>query len=111
MNGPQVLVVGYSGANNTGAEALLRSDIEDLRAVLGKDVHITIPALNPANLRRYVREGPDLEIVPLPSIFFRTIRSSSTRRTSSCSWKGARTWTPGPPRSCGTSSGPPTAPR
>jgi len=74
MTGPRVLVVGYSGANNTGAEALLRSDIEDLRAVLGKDLHITIPALNPANLRRYVREGPELEIVPLPSIFFRTIR-------------------------------------
>jgi polysaccharide pyruvyl transferase WcaK-like protein len=75
MNGPRVLVVGYSGANNTGAEALLRSDIEDLRAVLGRDLHITIPALNPANLRRYVHEGPDLEIVPLPSIFFRTIRN------------------------------------
>ena len=74
MTGPRVLVVGYSGANNTGAEALLRSDIDDLRAVLGNDLHITIPALNPANLRRYTREGPDLEIVPLPSIFFRTIR-------------------------------------
>jgi polysaccharide pyruvyl transferase WcaK-like protein len=74
VNGRRVLVVGYSGANNTGAEALLRSDIEDLRAVLGKDLHITIPALNPANLRRYVREGPDLEIVLLPPIFFRTIR-------------------------------------
>lgn len=74
MNGRRILLVGYSGANNTGAEALLRSDIEDLRAVLGKDLHITIPALNPANLRRYVREGPDLEIVLLPPIFFRTIR-------------------------------------
>ena len=74
MNGPRVLVVGYSGANNTGAEALLRADIEDLRVVLGEDVRITIPALNPANVRRYVREGPDLEIVPLPTIFFRTIR-------------------------------------
>ena len=74
MDTPRILVVGYSGANNTGAEALLRADIEDLRAVLGKDLHITIPALNPANLRRYIREGPDLEIVPLPSIFFGTIR-------------------------------------
>jgi hypothetical protein len=65
---------GYSGANNTGAEALLRADIEDLRAVLGKDLRITIPALNPANLRRYIPGGPDLEIVPLPSSFFGTIR-------------------------------------
>lgn len=74
MDGPRILVVGYSGANNTGAEALLRADIEDLRAVLGKDLRITIPALNPANLRRYIPQGPDLEIVPLPSIFFGTIR-------------------------------------
>jgi polysaccharide pyruvyl transferase WcaK-like protein len=74
MDGPRILVVGYSGANNTGAEALLRADIEDVRAVLGKDLRITIPALNPANLRRYIPEGPDLEIVPLPSIFFGTIR-------------------------------------
>lgn len=74
MDGPRILVVGYSGANNTGAEALLRADIEDLRAVLGKDLRITIPALNPANVRRYIPEGPDLEIVPLPSIFFGTIR-------------------------------------
>ena len=74
MDGPRILVVGYSGANNTGAEALLRADIEDLRAVLGKDLRITIPALNPANLRRYIPGGPDLEIVPLPSSFFGTIR-------------------------------------
>jgi polysaccharide pyruvyl transferase WcaK-like protein len=74
MDGPRILVVGYSGANNTGAEALLRADIEDLRAVLGKDLRITIPALNPANLRRYIREGPDIEIVALPTIFFGTIR-------------------------------------
>ena len=74
MDGPRILVVGYSGANNTGAEALLRADIEDFRAILGKDLRITIPALNPANLRRYIREGPDIEIVPLPTIFFGTIR-------------------------------------
>jgi polysaccharide pyruvyl transferase WcaK-like protein len=71
---PRILLVGYSGANNTGAEALLRADIEDIRAILGTHLHITIPALNPANLRRYIAEGPDLEIVPLPTIFFGTIR-------------------------------------
>jgi polysaccharide pyruvyl transferase WcaK-like protein len=74
MDGPRILVVGYSGANNTGAEALLRADIDDLRAILGRNLRITIPALNPANLRRYIREGPDLQIVPLPTIFFGTIR-------------------------------------
>ena len=48
----RVLMVGYNGANNTGAEALLASDIEDVRAVLGPEAHITVPSLNPANLRR-----------------------------------------------------------
>jgi polysaccharide pyruvyl transferase WcaK-like protein len=66
---PQVLLVGYNGANNTGAEALLLSDIADVRAVLGDDALITIPSLNPANLRRYVKEGPNLQIVPIPTIY------------------------------------------
>jgi polysaccharide pyruvyl transferase WcaK-like protein len=74
MDGPRVLAVGYSGANNTGAEALLRADLEDLRAVLGGRAHITVPSLNPANLRRYLREAPDLTIAPIPTIFFGAIR-------------------------------------
>lgn len=74
MDTPRILIVGYNGANNTGAEALLRADIEDLREVLGGRLHITIPSLNPSNLRRYVREGPDLTIAPLPTIFVRTVR-------------------------------------
>ena len=69
-SGPRVLLVGYSGANNTGAEALLLADIEDMRAVFGPDVRITIPTINPANLRRYVQEGPDLRIASMPTIFF-----------------------------------------
>ena len=43
--GTKVLLVGYSGANNTGAEALLLADIEDMRAVFGPEVRITIPRL------------------------------------------------------------------
>ena len=34
MTPPKVLLIGYSGANHTGAEALLQADIEDLRVVL-----------------------------------------------------------------------------
>ena len=74
MDTPRILLVGYNGANNTGAEALLRADIDDVRAVLGRHVHITIPSLNPSNLRRYVREGPELEIVRIPTVFFRAMR-------------------------------------
>ena len=70
----RVLLVGYNGANNTGAEALLLADIEDVRAVLGPQAVITIPSLNPSNLRLYVKETPNLRIVPLPTVFFSTLR-------------------------------------
>ena len=40
-SGPRVLMLGYSGANNTGAEALLLADIEDVQAVLGPQAVIT----------------------------------------------------------------------
>jgi len=43
---PRVLIVGYNGANNTGAEALLQADIEDVRSVLGPQATITVPTLN-----------------------------------------------------------------
>ncbi len=70
----RVLMVGYNGANNTGAEALLASDIEDVRAVLGAEAHITVPTLNAENLRRYVTEGPALRIAPIPTLFFGAVR-------------------------------------
>ena len=72
--GPRVLMVGYNGANNTGAEALLQADIDDVRAVLGPDARITVPTLNEANLRRYLKESPTLAIAPMPTLFFGTIR-------------------------------------
>ncbi|MGD2049297.1 MAG: polysaccharide pyruvyl transferase family protein [Chloroflexota bacterium] len=74
MSQTKVLLVGYNGANNTGAEALLLADIEDVRAVLGPQAVITIPCINPPNLRRYIKEAPNLRIAPLPTIFFSTLR-------------------------------------
>ena len=60
MTPPKVLLIGYNGANNTGAEALLQADIEDLRAVFGEDAVLTVPAVkDAANLRRYLHEGPE----------------------------------------------------
>jgi polysaccharide pyruvyl transferase WcaK-like protein len=70
----KVLLVGYNGANNTGSEARLVAIIEDLRAVLGPEVQITVPTLNEENLRRYLDEDEYLHIVPIPSIFFFAIR-------------------------------------
>jgi polysaccharide pyruvyl transferase WcaK-like protein len=70
----RVLLLGYNGANNTGAEALLLADIEDVRAVLGPQAVITIPTINPPNLRRYIKEAPNLRIAPMPTIFFPALR-------------------------------------
>ncbi len=67
---PRVLVVGYNGANNTGAEALLLADLADLRAVLGPDVRMTVPSLSIANLRRYLSESATVRIVRMPTLFF-----------------------------------------
>ena len=57
MSQTQVLLVGYNGANNTGAEALLLSDIEDVRAVLGVDVQ------GEAGRRRRCRLGNQRHVV------------------------------------------------
>lgn len=69
----KILLMGYNGANNTGAEALLMADIEDIRTIFPEAV-ITVPTINEANLRRYITEGPKLRIVHLPTIFFFTLR-------------------------------------
>jgi polysaccharide pyruvyl transferase WcaK-like protein len=74
MSAPTALLVGYNGANNTGAEALLQADIADLRAVLGPDARLTVPTLNAANLRRYLQPGPTLRIAPIPTVFFAPVR-------------------------------------
>src|SRR5512136_2439337 len=59
---PRILLVGYNGANNTGAEAKLLVCIDEIRSVLGPDVQIIVPSLNEANLRRYLAESPTLKI-------------------------------------------------
>ncbi|HET6813029.1 MAG TPA: hypothetical protein VFJ69_03335, partial [Actinomycetota bacterium] len=110
MGPPTVLLVGYNGANNTGAEALLQADLADLRAVLGPHARLTVPTLNAANLRRYLHETPTLRIAPIPSVFPGAVRRLVREHDLVVLVEGAPTWTPGPPRCCGTSCGPPTAP-
>jgi polysaccharide pyruvyl transferase WcaK-like protein len=73
QSAPRVLMLGYNGANNTGAEALLLSDIHDVQTVLGPEAVITIPSINPPNLRRYIKETPNLRITHLPTIYFSTL--------------------------------------
>lgn len=70
----KVLLLGYNGANNTGSEARLLTIINEVRDILGQNVNITVPTLNEAKLRRYVREDSRLSIAPISSIFFFDIR-------------------------------------
>jgi polysaccharide pyruvyl transferase WcaK-like protein len=72
---PKILLVGYNGANNTGAEAKLLVCIDEIRSVLGSSAQITVPSLNEANLRRYLTESPTLKIERVrPSLFFLDVR-------------------------------------
>ncbi len=72
---PKVLLVGYNGANNTGAEAKLLAVINEVRSVIGPDAVLTVPTLNENNLRRYLSEGPTLKIKSVrPAFFFLDIR-------------------------------------
>lgn len=70
----KVLLVGYNGANNTGSEARLLAIIAEVRSVLGPEAVITVPTLNEANLRRYIKEDERLRIAPIPSIYFFALR-------------------------------------
>ena len=70
---PKVLLFGYNGANNTGAEAKLLATIEDMRAIL-PDAILTVPSLDVKRLRRYLQETPQLRIVKIPTTYKRTVR-------------------------------------
>lgn len=71
---PKLLLMGYNGANNTGSEARLLAIIDDVRSVLGQEAIITVPSLNPQNLKRYLHEAPNQRIAPVPTIYFFAIR-------------------------------------
>ena len=70
----RVLLAGLNGVNNTGAEARVLAIIDDVRAVLGPDATITVPSLDVAATRRYIREDAHLHVVPVPSVYFAALR-------------------------------------
>lgn len=76
MNGaPRVLLVGYNGANNAGAEARVVAAIRDVRAVLGPQAPITVPTLNVENTQRYLLGAPGVRLVEIPPMYFLAMRS------------------------------------
>lgn len=70
----RVLLVGYNGANNTGADALLLADIADFKQVFGPTVRLTVPTLDEASLRRRLDDDPAVRIVPISPLFIRPVR-------------------------------------
>lgn len=63
------LLVGYGGANNTGAEARTDEAIKQMRQVVGDDLHITVTSLDRRRSLRYTGEDDCVKIVQVPSVF------------------------------------------
>jgi len=80
-HGPKCSLSATVALTTPAPQALLLADIEDMRAVFGPEVRITIPTINPANLRRYVQEGPDLRIASMPTISLPRCASLSKKTT------------------------------
>lgn len=63
------LLVGYGGANNTGAEAHADGAIRQMRVACGDRLDITVTSLNRERSLRYIAEDPRLHVVQIPTTF------------------------------------------
>lgn len=68
-NCSRVLLLGYGGANNTGADIRTITIIDDLRRTLGDKVVITVATLNRENSLRIIKESAYLKVVQVPYLF------------------------------------------
>lgn len=66
---PSVLLLGYGGANNTGADVRVLSIIDDLRSVFGSHVNLTVGTLSREKTLRSIKEGDSLKVVQIPYVF------------------------------------------
>lgn len=66
---PRVLLLGYGGANNTGADIRTLTIIEDVQAVFGPDVPITVGTVDPVRMRTVVRETATVKVARIPYVF------------------------------------------
>ncbi len=62
------LLVGFSGANNTGAEAHTVEAIAQMRRTTGDRLHITVTSLDRARSLRYLNEDAHLTIAEVHSL-------------------------------------------
>lgn len=64
----KILLVGYNGARNTGADARVVALVEQLIEEFGNDkIEITVMTLNPENIKGYFPES--VKILPFPTFF------------------------------------------
>ncbi|HLD45573.1 MAG TPA: polysaccharide pyruvyl transferase family protein [bacterium] len=68
----RILIVGYNGARNTGADVRVEAMIRQFYHVLGKDnVHIGLLSIDPAHSKNYYH--PPTEIIRLDTVFFKDV--------------------------------------
>jgi polysaccharide pyruvyl transferase WcaK-like protein len=68
----RILIIGYSGKSNTGAEVRIAEIVKQLRSVdFGVALEIGVLTLDASETRRYIPTGA--ELVPLSSNFFKSL--------------------------------------
>ena len=65
----RVLLLGYGGANNTGADIRILTVIDDVRAAFGADCAISVATVDRANTARTLEGIEGIDIVELPYVF------------------------------------------
>lgn len=71
---PRILLLGYLGAQNTGAEIRLLTILDDVRAVFGPDAPITVATASRAHTLRLLTESPSLHVEQIPYVFPRAVQ-------------------------------------
>ncbi|PKQ27889.1 MAG: hypothetical protein CVT63_05645 [Candidatus Anoxymicrobium japonicum] len=74
----KILLVGYNGKRNTGADVRVAEIVKQFYRVLGEDkVEITVPTLNPELTQVYF--GPETKLSKINTIFFKDVLDLCSR--------------------------------
>lgn len=74
----RILLVGYNGARNTGADVRVETMVNQLYHVLGKEnIQLGIMTLDVEHSKNYYRDPT--ELIPLGSVFFKDILRAASR--------------------------------
>lgn len=77
----KLLLVGYNGARNTGADARVVALVQQLSEEFGNQIEITVMTLNSDNIKGYFPEN--VRILPFPTFFcWSLLRAASTHHAA-----------------------------